>query len=50
MSDIHGVKAVHIFAWIDRCKHGGTVDRRRERQLHQNSVDVWICIELADER
>ena len=44
------MKAIDVLRRIDRADHRVAVERRRQRQLHEDAVDGGIRVELCDER
>ena len=44
------MKSVDVLAWIDRIDDALRIDVLRQRQLHQNAVDIVVGIELGDQR
>ncbi len=49
-TDIHRMKAVHIFGGIDRHQNLLRIHLRRQRKLHQDSVDIVAPVQLFDQR
>ena len=47
---IHRVQAVDVFGGIDGVENRGGVDVRRQRQLHQDTVDILARIQLLHQR
>ena len=48
--DVFGVEAVHVLVRANALDQVGGVDVRRQRQLHEDAVDLRIGIEAIDQR
>ena len=49
-ADVGRVEAVDVLGRVDEVEEGAPVERRRQRQLEQDAVDVLVGVELRDER
>src|SRR5579883_1009006 len=49
IADVHGMKSVHIFRGIDGEENFFGIHVCRQRQLHQNAVDVVANVESVNE-
>ena len=50
IADVHGMKSVHIFFRDDRQQDLLGVHLRRQRQLHQDAVDLVAPVQVLDQR
>ena len=48
--DIDNMETVNLLVGVDGVDHGIGIDLFRQRQLHQNTVDTVITVELLDKR
>ena len=47
-ADVHGMKPVHIFCRVHGFEYALAIHLRRQRQLHENAVDVVAAIQFVD--
>ena len=50
MADIFGVERVHVLFRVDMLHDERFVQVLRQRRLHQNAVDLRVCVQLFDKR
>jgi hypothetical protein len=43
------VQAVGVLGRVDRLDHRRRLQRLRQRELHQDAVDVWVAVQRLDE-
>ena len=49
MADVHRMEAVDILRGVDRFKNLFRIDLRRQRELHEDSVDIVARVEILDQ-
>ena len=50
VADVHRMESVDVFVRRDRQQHAARIHLRRQRQLHQDAVDIGPLVQAVDER
>ena len=49
LADVERVEAVHVFVRVDAVGHRGLLDVRRQRQLHEDAIDLGVTVQTVDQ-